>query len=318
MRRGSRSFGLLLCAGLWAAQGVSALELEMPQGARLTVERDTGPDSYDAPVGSYDGAAVPVITLEGMIERRAWRVPIARLTTLQVMAPLRDQLEALGYDLLFECASTNCGGFDFRFAVEVLPGPNMYVNIARFRFLTGIKGPRDAPAEAVTLLVSATAASAYVQVIHAETGQAAPDLLPDAPGPDAAPADPLPASSKLAGLIDRGFVVLGDLDFATGTSELGPGPYASLQDLANVLKTRSELRIALVGHTDAVGGLEANLAVSRARAQAVRSRLIEVYEIDPARLDAEGIAYLGPIASNLTEEGRQRNRRVEAVLLNTE
>jgi OOP family OmpA-OmpF porin len=122
----------------------------------------------------------------------------------------------------------------------------------------------------------------------------------------------------MASLIERGFVILADLEFATGTSQLSEGRYASLQELADVLLERTDLRVALVGHTDAVGVLAANLALSRARAQAVRTRLIEEYGIEASRLDAEGIAYLGPIASNLTPEGRQRNRRVEAVLLNTE
>jgi OOP family OmpA-OmpF porin len=306
----------MVVAALVLAQAALALELALPQGARQTVERNTGPDSYDAPVAAFDGRGVPAVTLEGTIERRAWRVPTAGLTTLQVMAPLRRQLEELGYELVFECASKGCGGFDFRFAAEVLPGPNMYVNIGRFRFLTAVRGPREAPTEVVTVLVSATAASAYVQIVHAETGQVAP--APAAAVPEVAVTGPLPAPTKMTSLIERGFVVLADLDFATGTSTLGPGPYGSLQELADLLTARGDLRIALVGHTDAVGGLAANLAVSKARAEAVRRRLIDAYGVESARLDAEGIAYLGPIASNLTEEGRQRNRRVEAVLLNTE
>jgi OOP family OmpA-OmpF porin len=140
---------------------------------------------------------------------------------------------------------------------------------------------------------------------------ALPETVPQVPA--------LPqGATKMASLIERGFVILADLDFATGTSQLSEGRYGSLQDLADVLLARTDLRVALVGHTDAVGGFAANLALSRARAEAVRSRLIEEYGIEASRLDAEGIAYLGPIASNLTEEGRQRNRRVEAVLLNTE
>ena len=75
------------------------------------------------------------------------------------------------------------------------------------------------------------------------------------------------------------------------------------------------MRIALVGHTDTVGGLEANINVSRARARSVRQRLIESYGIAEERLDAEGMGYLAPVASNLTAEGRDQNRRVEVVLL---
>lgn len=317
MRRLSPWLGglsLALCCPL----GAAAVDIAVPQGARMTVERNTEFDSYDVPLAGFDGQVVPVVTVEGTINRRAWRIATAGLTPLQVMAPLRAQLEAQGYEVVFDCASKSCGGFDFRFAVEVLPGPNMYVNIASYRYLTALRGPAEAPVEAVSVLVSATAASAYVQVIEALAAQV--PAVPEVALPETAPQVPaLPqGATKMASLIERGFVILADLDFATGTSQLSEGRYASLQDLADVLLARTDLRVALVGHTDAVGGLAANLALSRARAEAVRTRLIEEYGIEASRLDAEGIAYLGPIASNLTEEGRQRNRRVEAVLLNTE
>lgn len=317
MRRLSPWLGglaLALCCPL----GAAAVDIAVPQGAQMTVERNTEFDSYDVPLAGFDGQVVPVVTVEGTINRRAWRIATAGLTPLQVMAPLRAQLEAQGYEVVFDCASKSCGGFDFRFAVEVLPGPNMYVNIASYRHLTALRGPVEAPVEAVSILVSATAASAYVQVIQALSGQV--PAVGAAPAPVALPqgSEVPEAAPKLAGLLDRGFVILGDLEFATGTSQLSERRYASLQALADVLLARTDLRVALVGHTDAVGGLAANLALSRARAQAVRTRLIEDYGIAAARLEADGIGYLAPIASNLTEEGRQRNRRVEAVLLNTE
>jgi OOP family OmpA-OmpF porin len=75
------------------------------------------------------------------------------------------------------------------------------------------------------------------------------------------------------------------------------------------------LRVALVGHTDATGSLDANIALSRKRAASVKDRLVRAYGIAVSRLDAEGMGYLAPIASNLTQAGRDANRRVEAVLL---
>ncbi len=75
------------------------------------------------------------------------------------------------------------------------------------------------------------------------------------------------------------------------------------------------IRIMLVGHTDSVGGLDPNIALSRDRAASVRQRLIDAYGVAPNRLEAQGMGYLAPIASNLTAQGRETNRRVEAVLL---
>ena len=109
--------------------------------------------------------------------------------------------------------------------------------------------------------------------------------------------------------------MLADLDFGTGAAALGAGPFASLAALAEYLKADPARRIALVGHTDTVGGYDANLALSRRRARAVMDRLAKAHGVPPAQMEAEGIAYLAPRASNTARAGREANRRVEAVLL---
>ena len=110
-------------------------------------------------------------------------------------------------------------------------------------------------------------------------------------------------------------MVLRGLDFASGEAVLGPGPHADLAALAAFLAQDPETRIALVGHTDNVGALDANIALSQARAEAVRARLIADHGVDGARVEARGVGYLAPVAANDTSEGREINRRVEVVLL---
>ena len=300
----------------------AAFDLSLPVGARLTAERETPLDSFFLPLAGFDGAEVPSIELEGRVSRRAWRITTAGLTPLQVLVPLREQAEAAGYDLLFECASQTCGGFDFRFGVEVLPGPGMYVNIARFSYLSATRGPADAPVEAIGILVSVAAEAAYVQLIHADTGIDRDELVP-AQEPAPTEIEELAVDVVLpdANLVEDelrtyGHTILGDLEFETGTSGLSAGPYPSLELLAQMLNEDTTLRVVLVGHTDAVGGLEANVELSRNRARAVRERLIETYGVAADQLAAEGMGYLAPVASNLTDAGREKNRRVEAVLLN--
>lgn len=294
--------------------GASVAQLALPDAARMTVERSTQPDSFAAPIGAFSDGVVPSQILEGNITRRAWRIDSSGLTTLQVIAPLRAQIENLGYALAYECEETSCGGFDFRFAIEVLPGPNMYVNIAAYRYLTAFKGPRDAPLEAITVLATVTSATAYVQIIEAVAEGGIGQNQVVAPG--AAPTVSLPA--EIGGIVEQGFVVLEGLDFSVGTTDLGRGPFASLEQLAKILAENPSLRVALVGHTDTVGGLDVNISLSRERARSVRTRLIERYGVDASRLDAEGMGYLSPVATNLTAEGRRQNRRVEAIILNVE
>lgn len=314
-----------LC-GIVASGMSQASPLDMPSNARETATRNTGPDSYSVPVAAFDGAGVPTKPFEGTIARRAWRIPTGGLTTLQVIQPLRAQLEDLGYDIVFECDEETCGGFDFRFGIEVLPGPNMYVNIGRFRFLTATRGPPDAPDDVVTLLASTTAASAYVQIVHGETvgqirrppGAARQNRERDAEPLPRVPVGEASTAQYLASLEQSGHVALTDLPFETGSTDLVGDEFESLRILAEILEMQPTWRIAFVGHTDTVGGLAPNISVSRARAQSVRARMISEYGIAAERLDAEGMGYLAPIASNLSANGRMQNRRVEAVLLTTE
>lgn len=305
-----------LCWSAIAPSIAGAFEPVLPLSARLTAERASIADSFEAPVAGFDGNGVPSVSVEGAIQRRSWRIDTDGLTPLQVLLPLRQQLEAEEFELTFECDASACGGFDFRFDIEVLPGPNMYVNISRFRYLTAMRGDPDAPTEVVGILASVTDGSAYVQVISALVG-ALPDagLSRDVDEVVSSPIENRAAGDLESALNANGHVILEDLDFGTGSSDLGAGPFASLAQLAELLENRPTLRVALVGHTDTVGNLNTNIALSRARALSVRDRLIADFGVDPARLDAEGMGYLSPIAPNLSEAGRTRNRRVEAILL---
>lgn len=303
---------LALIAAL--AGPAAALDLQLPAAARLTVERNTDPDLYAAPVAAYANGDVPVVTLEGPVRRAAWRLEAQGLTPLQVMQPLRAQLANAGLDIVLDCTADACGGFDFRFAVETLPGPNMYVNIRAFHFVTGLRSQDGIPVEAVTVLASTSATSAYVQIVQA--GVAADGTVQVAAVADLPVSKtPVVQGDFAATLLAEGHVVLDALEFETGSAELGAGPFASLSKLATFLNAQTGLRVALVGHTDNVGSLDGNIALSRRRAQSVRQRLIDAHGVAAGRMDAQGMGYLAPLASNLDAAGRDANRRVEVILL---
>lgn len=307
----------VITALLGCANASLALELSLPANAGQTAERNTSPDRYAAPVGVFADGEVAQFDIEGDVRRAAWRLDKPGLTPLQVMRPLRAQLVAAGFEIVLDCASQTCGGFDFRFATETLPGPNMYVNIRAFHFVTAMRPTTDAPQEVITVLTSTSAASAYVQIIQAgtlATGSLAVAATADLPATTQAAA-PQDMSGQLLSL---GHFVLKGLDFDTGTSDLGKGPFASLNALAAFLEAQPAIIVALVGHTDSVGGLDGNIALSRLRAQSVRSRLIDVYGVDAGRMDAQGMGYLSPVASNLNATGREANRRVEVVVLSAQ
>jgi OOP family OmpA-OmpF porin len=296
------SAALILLAG-----GAHAVELQLPSSALQVSGRDTVQDRFFAPVGPFDAGDVPTVMIEGDVVRSAWRIDAVGLTPLQLVAPLRAQLLEAGFEIVLDCAALECGGYDFRFASEVLPAPNMYVNIRSYHVLTALQGMPDAPDRAVNVLASASGGTSFVQIIQAGAVAQQMAVVPEPAGMDAPLADDA--------LLRDGHVVIVGLDFGSGTSDLGPGPFAVLEQVAEVLRAQPALRLALVGHTDNTGSLEGNTALSVSRADAVRRRLIEAYGIAPDRLDAQGAGYLAPRATNATEAGREANRRVEAVVL---
>lgn len=295
---------LALCAAL-AALPAAAQELALPPEARQLTNRDNPLDSYDLPVAAWDGETVPSREVQGRVIKRTWRMSVGSKTTLQVFAALRDQIEAQGYDVLLDCPAETCGGFDFRFGTEVVPSPDMYVSIRDYRFMSAIRGE-----EVLSLLVSRNPPDAYVQIITVTPADVAPLEVAQTVEPEEAPALGLAARLEAAG-----HVVLKDLEFETGADALGSGPFAVLSELADWLQQDETRRIVLVGHTDNIGPLERNTDLSQRRAEAVKARLVEVFEVAADQLETAGAGYLAPVASNATPEGREANRRVEAVVL---
>src|SRR6056297_1351232 len=301
--------------------------LSMPGTAVLTRELVEEAGSYRLPVGPFSDGVMRTLRVEGRIVQQAWRIEAQGMTTLQMLAPLRDQLTGAGFNILYDCAATACGGFDFRFNTRVMAAPDMFVDLLDYRFLSARRDGPNGVGQYLSLLVSRSGASGYIQMIHA--GGARIGLSDDAgtipasnTGTNTGTATSIPSPAQdlalAEALLDWGHVRLADLEFETGRSALGQGPFASLAALAAFLSEDDGRRVALVGHTDSVGALEPNIDLSRARATAVMTRLIDTYGVRPEQLEARGVGYLAPIASNRTDTGRDANRRVEAVLLNTE
>lgn len=117
---------------------------------------------------------------------------------------------------------------------------------------------------------------------------------------------------------ERGMVLtLGDVLFDTGRAELKSGAFSTIDRLSVFMRENPERTLSIEGYTDAVGSDTYNLNLSQRRADAVRAAL--AYRgIDGGRISAKGFGKANPVASNATAEGRQRNRRVEIVISNTQ
>lgn len=300
-----------LSALILLTPAAQALDLTFPYPVLDVVSEPAEFDSYALPIGAWTAGALPSQRVEGMVDRRALRIDAAEAGLLAVMVPLREQLVAQGYEVLLDCETQACGGFDFRFGTEVMAEPAMHVDLGEFRFLSARRGD-----QAVSLMISRSAAAVFVQVTTVGPEAEAPLVSATeavvAPEPNAPVVAPLP--EDLTARLDGGYgVALDDLVFTSGSSALAEGDYASLAALAGWLKSDAARRVLLVGHTDASGGLTANVALSEKRAAAVRAVLVSRHGVDAGQVEAAGAGPMAPRDTNATEEGRTRNRRVEAI-----
>ena len=306
-------------AALTAPMGAGAMTLDLPSTAARSASSAEPFGSQRLPITGYQSGDMETIWAEGAIRTDAFRLVHGGMTSLQMLAPLRAQLTDAGYDILFECADSDCGGFDFRYALEVLPAPDMHVDLGDFRYVTAQRGTGDNP-DYVTLLVSRSAEHGFVQITAIGSDAVQPEKIVAATkSPDPQVALPAPVMETPVGLPEAlkatGRAVLADLEFPTGSSKLAEdGPVQSLTELAAFLQMRPERSVVLVGHTDAEGALESNIDLSRQRADAVRQHLVQSLGIAPDRVQAEGVGYLAPLTTNDTPEGRSANRRVEVIL----
>lgn len=110
-----------------------------------------------------------------------------------------------------------------------------------------------------------------------------------------------------------GHVVVDGIYFDTGKSDLKPESERAIGEIAKLLKGSMELKLYVVGHTDNVGTLDANMKLSDSRAEAVLQALVRTHGIAASRLKSFGNGPYAPVATNDTEEGRGMNRRVELV-----
>jgi len=305
-----RLIGLLLMVLGVLAGPLVAADLALPKTARVVLQEVTPLGEYAVPTGPWRNGMLPQLKVQGTITRQAWHAQKSGKTSLQILLELRRQLTDQQYSVLYDCQDRDCGGFDFRFGTEVFPSPTMYVDLNNYRFLSAVRTQDTGAKTYITLLVSQSAQSDYVQSIHLsedqnETFQTFIDPMPGRAIPSAFD-QPLETA---------GFVILSDLEFKSGSATLADKAFASLQALAKYLKNNPNRIVALVGHSDSIGDLDRNIALSKQRAEAVAQRLVQNFEIISDQIIAAGTGYLSPVASNLTAEGRKQNRRVEAVLI---
>jgi len=104
------------------------------------------------------------------------------------------------------------------------------------------------------------------------------------------------------------------LSFDSGKSQIKPENFELLGKVEKAIDIFPRSELTIEGHTDAHGGDDMNQVLSQDRAESVRQYMINAMRIPTYRLIATGYGETRPVASNETEAGRARNRRIDIVI----
>ncbi|MBI2828015.1 MAG: DUF4892 domain-containing protein [Acidobacteria bacterium] len=275
-------------------------------------------DEYTAALGRADErvgnsfsppAFAKSLALEGKITRILYRVPEGR-SSLEVFRNYTAALAKDRFETLFECSADACG----RVFYERSGG---FFGVGRSYSVRDLFVGRPDVERYVAAKLARSEGDAYVFVYVLETDTSMTgtfvhlDVVEGkAMGTGLVTAN---AAALAADISQSGHVALYGIFFDTGSATITPASDAAIAEISTLLRENAAMRLHIVGHTDTEGTFDFNMDLSRRRAEAVMQTLVSKHTIAAARLQASGVGYLAPVASNRTEDGRAKNRRVELV-----
>ncbi len=273
------------------------------------------------------------LELEGAKTRLAYLVPAER-SPLEVLRNYEDVVQAAGGQIVFTCKGDACGGDPNRssaggggdsslmmyFMVEKELKDASFSNgacaqasnIDDQRFFTA-RIPQSSGDTYVTVHTYKVRNTDYCKAFNDRTVALVHVLEPKAREQKMV----VVKADEMARTIEAtGRIALYGIFFDTDKTDLKPESTPTLTEIAQMMKANPTLAILVVGHTDKQGAYEYNIDLSRRRADAVVKALTASHSVDAKRMRGAGVGMLAPAATNDTEEGRAKNRRVEIVKLN--
>ena len=116
-------------------------------------------------------------------------------------------------------------------------------------------------------------------------------------------------------LITEGKLITYGILFDVNSDKIKPESFATIKEIANILKENPTAKVKITGHTDSDGADDLNLDLSKRRSEAVKKELVTTYGIESSRLETEGKGESEPIAPNDSGINKAKNRRVEFIRL---
>lgn len=279
------------------------------KGATIRAQARQNFDAYTVPLGPADKSEKKFKKeeqIEGKVVKTLYQAPPGA-SPLAVSRSYEDALKQAGFEILYACSPKQCNE-EGRVAVTLGYSGTYLAQL-------GGRSPDDAgtylftarhPKNNVYVVVAAfniwndpSRVFYTVNVVEVKPMQTEMVVV---------------KAQELANDITKtGHASIYGIYFDTGKAEIKSESTPVLDEIAKLLNSNSALKLLVVGHTDNVGGVPSNMTLSKQRAEAVVNALTTKYKIASARLQAGGAGPLSPVATNRSDEGRAKNRRVELV-----
>jgi len=295
------------------------LGLKRYEGTRTTFYEEQAFNSYSLPLGKMSKTREGVTfekskELEGKITRVTYVGNDPTRTALEVYRNYQTAIKEQGWTILWEGSEQqlcNAKGKIFASLWDKRPGDTFTLSNLGGRYMAAQKG------------------NSYLAlyVVNYKAGTVTPKSLQPAKGVPVVALDVIEsadmeekmvvvkADEMASTLLDQGGVNLYGFYFDTGSAALKDESGPTLDEVEKLLLADTSLRLLVVGHTDGIGGFEENIGLSKQRAASVVAALGRRVPAAAARLTPCGVGFQAPIASNSSEEGRAKNRRVALVMV---
>ena len=271
-------------------------------GSKIVTQESKKGQKLSLPEAPIDSSGKPgrSVELQGRVGRLVWKNPKGK-SAQELYDYYAQQLSKGAFKPLWACAGKECGAAATVPLLGKVPASaDAHYAIAQLirRDLGDVFAALQVAADETTLLlIEVSATPEQKESVTREAAAAASKMTQPA----------------IADALGRdGHVALGDILYKPGEVALRPEAATVVKEIASQLKKDTSLKLYVVGHTDSQGKYKDNLSVSKKRAEWLVKELTK-QGVAASRLQADGVGPLAPVASNDTEEGRARNRRVELV-----
>lgn len=315
------------------------------EGSVLLAQSSKAFDEIVLPTGPAEGKLYQrdkqkyqaAVTATGRITRSIYIAPPGR-SALEVTKNFIDALTAKGFKQVFSCAGPACGeSFPMLKYNQARPQTQVMgekyeqlrLHVLDNVFATKLSGANVAQALSdlryALFKKSDPQGDSYVAIYGARHGAGMnvyARALSDRAGVLADVVEPKAMESRMVvvkaadignQIAAEGRAVFYGILFDFDKADIKPESKPQLMEMAKFLQSNASVRAFIVGHSDNKGTLDYNLDLSSRRAAAVVKALTGGHGVDAKRITARGLGPLAPVATNRTEDGRAKNRRVELV-----